>query len=102
MIDNIAIKGKWLTVPFTLQNQILEQLHINMGIKKTRLLVMESVYLVNMNTDIENPVKQFTTCLQYQQTQPHEKTIACELLCKPLEVVSADISWLKIKYFCAL
>ena len=39
---------------FILQNQILEQLHNNiMGIGKTRLLVRESVYWVNANTDIK-------------------------------------------------
>ena len=36
MIDNIALKGNQIIIPFTLQNQILEQLQSNhMGTEKT-------------------------------------------------------------------
>ena len=44
-----------------------------------------------MNADIENTMKQCATCLDYQQTQPYEKMIPHELLCKPWEVADADI-----------
>ena len=67
MIDGIVMKGKWIIMPFVLQNQIPEQLHgSNMGIEKMRILVRESVYWVNMNTDIRITVRQCTTCLEYQ------------------------------------
>ena len=50
--------------------QILKQLHSNhMGIEKTRLLVYKSVYWVNMNADIENAVKQYSTCIECMNTQ---------------------------------
>ena len=35
-------------------------------------------------------MKQCATCLEYQQTLPHEKTIPYEVLHKPWGVVSAD------------
>ena len=54
MIDGIGMKGKEIITPFISQNQILEQLHNHIGIENTRLLVKESVYLVNLNTDIKN------------------------------------------------
>ena len=62
------------------------------------LLACESVYWVNMNADIKNTMKQCTTCLDYQQTQPHEKTTSYNILCKPWEVAGADISSVKKQY----
>ena len=44
-----------------------------------------------MNVDIENTVKQCATCLGYQQTQPHKKTVLQELFYKPWEVVGDNI-----------
>ena len=47
-----------------------------MGIeKKTKLLVSESVYWVNINTDIEKNRRSCNTCLEFQQMQPKEKII---------------------------
>ena len=40
-----------------------------------RLTVHASVYWVDINTNIKNTVKQCAICMEYQQTQPHEKTI---------------------------
>ena len=62
----------------------------------------ESVYWVNMNEDINNTVKQCGTCLEYQQTQPHKKTVPYEILCKPWEKFGADFFLLNIAHFCAL
>ena len=91
-IDGILLKGKRIIIPFQLQKQILKQLHINhMGIEKVRLLAHESVDWVNMNVNIQNTMKQCATCLDYWQTQLHEKTIPYELSCKPREVVGANI-----------
>ena len=71
MIDNIAIKGKGIIIPFQLQKQILQGLHSShMGIEKIRLLVCGSVYWLNMDKDIENTVKQWATCKDYQNMQP--------------------------------
>ena len=62
------------------RGQILEQPHSNcMGIEKMTLLTQESVYWVNMNADINNTITQCATCLEYQQTQPHEKVIPHEV-----------------------
>ena len=90
--DGIDMKGRRMIITFLLQRQIQQQLHSNhMGIKKMRLLVQELVYWVNMNADIEDTIKQCTTYLEYQQTQPHEKTIPHKVPCRPWEMVGADI-----------
>ena len=73
MTDGIAMKVKRKVIPFQLQKQIPQQLHSNqMGIRKMRLLVCESVHWVNMNIDIKNTVGQCAIHLDYQQTKPHE------------------------------
>ena len=71
-----------------------------MAIEKTRHLMRESVYLVNMNTGIENTIKWCDTCLEHQQTQPHKEIIPYEVPCKPWEVVGAGIFF--VKYYTVL
>ena len=62
-----------------------------MGIKKTKLLMHESVFWVNINNDIENHVKNCSMCLEFQQTQPKEKNIHYDILLRPWEVLGADV-----------
>ena len=62
-----------------------------MGIEKVRLLVCQSVYWLSMNADLDNTVRHCATCLGYQLTQPHEKTMPHELPSKPWKIVGADI-----------
>ena len=60
------------------------------------------MYRMNMNSGIENTIKQCATYLEYQQTQPHKKTISYEVPYKSLEVVGTDILSVKNKTLCAL
>ena len=56
-----------IIIPVTLQDKTPEQLHlIHMGIEKTRLPASESIYWINMNSDIEEMVKYCSTCLGFQ------------------------------------
>ena len=88
MIDGMDVKGKSVIIPSQLQMQILRQLQRNhMGIEKTRLLVHESVYWVNMNADIENAVKQCSTHLEYQNMELQVKLTSKNIPAKPWEVV---------------
>ena len=53
-----------------LQKQALEQIHTNQkGIKKMRLLACNSIYLINMNANIKNAIKNCLKCIDFQQTQ---------------------------------
>ena len=61
----------------------------------------ELVNWVNINSDIENHVKTCITCLEFQQTQPKEKIIHCEILLRPWEVLGVDTFQLNNKnYLC--
>ena len=84
VIDGIVMKGKHIIIPKVLKQQALDQpLVIHMGIEKTELLACESIYWVNINNDIENYVKNCSTCLDFQQKQPKEKTIHHDIPMRP-------------------
>ena len=62
----------------------------HMGIEKTRLLTQKSTYWINMNADREHTVKNCPTCLDFQETQPKDKTILHEKPGKPWESIRAN------------
>ena len=91
VIDGVVMKGRCIIIPAELKQQVLNQLHLNhMGIEKTKLLTCESVYWVNINTDIEKHTK-IVTHLEVQQTQPKEKIVHHDIPLRPWEVLGADI-----------
>ena len=102
VIDGVVMKGRHINIPERQKQQVLDQLHVNhMGIEKTKLLACESVYWVNINNDIENHVKNCSMCLEFQQTQPKEKTINHNIPLRPWEVIGADVFQLNSKnYLC--
>ena len=75
VIDGIMLKGMCIIIPNSLRQQVLNQLHINhMGIVKMKLLAHKCVYWHSINADIEKYIKQWPTCLEFQQMQPREKS----------------------------
>ena len=87
-----AMKCKRMIIVFLLQRQILEQLHSShMGIKKTGLLMTESVYCIHISVNIEQTVKQCTKCLEFQCTKTHETALHYEIPTIPWKVADADI-----------
>ena len=70
VIDGKIMKGRQIIITMALKQQVLDQLYTNhMGIRKIKLLAHESIYWVDINTDIEKH-KKTVTCLQFQQMQP--------------------------------
>ena len=63
----------------------------------------ESVYWVNINNDIEKHVKNCSMCLEFQQTQPKEKTTHHDILLRPWEALGVDVFQLSNKnYLCII
>ena len=86
------LKGRHIVIPTSLKQQVLDQLHANhMSIEKMKLLACKSVYLYNINADIEEYIKNCTTCLEFQQTQPKEKIIHHNIPLRPWEVIGVDV-----------
>ena len=53
IIDSIAMKNNLIIIPFSLQKQIIDQLHRNyIGIEMMWLLARESVYWIKFESDI--------------------------------------------------
>ena len=104
VIDGVVMKGRCIIIPVVLKQQVLDQLHLNhMGIKKTKLLTCESVYWVDINTDIDKHIKSCNTCLEFQQMQSKEKIVHHNILLRPWEVLGADVFHFNNKnYLCII
>ena len=104
VIDVIILKGRSIIMPNSLRQQVLNQLHTNhIGIEKTKLLACKSVYWSNINADIKKYIKQCAKCLEFQQTQPKEKSIHHDIPLRPWEVVGADVLHFNNKnYLCVV
>ena len=58
VIDGIILKGMCVVIPQAFKKQALDQLHLNhTGKENTKLLACESIYLININDDIEKYIK---------------------------------------------
>ena len=97
------MKGRCRIIPQELRQQVLDQLHLNhIGIENTKLLAHKLVYWVNIDSDIENHVKNCNICLEFQQTQPKAKIIHHDILLRPWEVLGVDTFQLINKIICVL
>ena len=101
VIDGITMKGRCVIIPEMLKSQALEQLHINhMGIEKTKLPACESIYMVNINDDIKHFIKNCTTCLTFQKTQPKDKMVQHDIIPVRLwDIIGVDMFTLNNKHY---
>ena len=73
-IDGIAIKGRRIILPTLLQDKEINHLYINyMAIQKARMLAHKSIYLINMNSDIEAVMKNAPHVLIMRPHDPRKK-----------------------------
>ena len=62
-----------------------------MATERRRLLVRHSIYWDHINVDIENAIKNSSSCLEFKATQPKDKLIPRDIPGKLWETVYADI-----------
>ena len=68
VIDEVVMKGRQIIILIALKQQLLDQLHTNhIGIIKTKLLTCESIYWVDINTDIKKHIKTVTYVLNFSR-----------------------------------
>ena len=104
VIDGIIPKGRYIIIPNSLRQLVLNQLHTNhMGIEKMKLLAHKCVYWHSINADIKKYIEQCAICLEFQQMQPKEKIIHHDIPLRPWEVVGADIfHFYNVNYLCVV
>ena len=71
VIDGVIMKGRCIVIPEVLQQQVLDQLHINhMGIEKTKLLACQSIYWAKINRNIDQYIENCTISTDAAQNIP--------------------------------
>ena len=99
VIDGIAKKRRRIIILAFLQKKALDQLDVNhMGTEKTRLPAQESIYLINMNADIDNAIK-IVPYINFQATQPKIQHCHMRYQKRPWESVTADIFSINNKHY---
>ncbi|XP_062574225.1 uncharacterized protein K02A2.6-like [Saccostrea cucullata] len=91
-IDGILYKSHKLVVPKSMQNEMLEKLHIgHQGIVKTKNRARDILFWNGMGRDIENLVSACATCAKYQVANPKEPMIPSELPSRPWSKIGMDL-----------
>ena len=103
VIDRVVMKCRCIIIPAELKQKVLDISISITWLSKLKLFTCESVYWININTDIENHIKSCNTCLEFQQTEPKEKIIHHNIPLRPWEVLGVDIFHLNNKnYLCII
>ena len=85
------MKGRKVIIPISLQKRAPDQLHGNhTGIEITRLLAHVSICLLNINSDIENAIKNCIIHLDFVSIQAKGKTLSYEISGRAWECVGID------------
>jgi transposase InsO family protein len=93
--DGIIMKGECVIISAVMQKYILTKLHeSHQGIEKTKLRARTCVFWNNFNADIENLIKQCSTCQQSQKAQRPEPLNQYEIPTRPWQVVGTDLFYL--------
>ena len=91
VIDGIMMKGR-RGMPTLLWKRALDQLHVYyVSMEKMRLCTCESMYWININTDIENAIKIAPYCSIFYATQTKDKLLSREIPGRLWECVRPDI-----------
>ena len=76
MIDGVGMKDKKIIILAYLQSQAVKQLYSNcMDVKQAKLIAQESSYWLRMNADIENKMKDYSICPDFNLTHPKDKIV---------------------------
>ena len=92
VLDGIAIKGRIIIIPTSLQKNTLDQFYINhIGIENMRLLTCKSIYWISPNADIEDTIKNFPLYLNFQAIQSKDRNLSQEISEKLWKSLGTDI-----------
>ena len=90
--DGVIFKGKQIIIPDVMRSDIVHQLDAaHLGIEKTRLLMLESVYWPNIYKDIETMVKCCAVCQESQAEHRQQHLLAHVVPSTPWTKVASDM-----------
>lgn len=99
-IIGILYKSHKLIVPKSMQNEILEKLHIGQqGIVKTKIRARDILFWNGMGKDIKNLVSACATCAKYQANNPKELLIPSKLPSRPWSEIGMDMLEFRVNHF---
>ena len=89
-----------IIIPASLQKRTLDQFHVSqVGIEKTMWLVCESIYWINLNSDIENAIKISHVDIDFLETQPKDKVLSQKIPGRLSESVRAGMFSINNKHY---
>ena len=91
VIDNVLLKGDRIIIPQTMQQSVLQKLHMgHLGIEKIRRLARSAVFWPRINQDIDEVSKTCETCQKYQNQQTSEPLKPHEIPVHPWQHIAGD------------
>ena len=92
IINGIVFKGERLVISEVMRKKVLDQLYqAQMGIEKTKRRARATIFWPQINHQIENMVKKYSTCKQNQKKQQHKPMKASDVPQYPFQMVGSDL-----------
>jgi len=91
-IDGIILKGNRVVIPRALRRDILQQLHVShLGMEKSKQRARSSVYWPNMNSAIEDLIRNCEACGKFSRNNQKEPLISTPIPQYPWEYLGIDL-----------
>ena len=92
ILDGIIYKGSHIVIPPSLRVDMLKLIHkSHLGMTKCKQRGREVMYWPTMNSDIENLIRDCSTCAEYQNQQIHEPLRPTSTPDLPYSMVGSDL-----------
>ena len=100
IIDGIVFKSQKIIIPKALRSEMLGRIHTgHMGVQKCKEHARDVLFWPGMCKEIENMVKQCTTCQEYRTAQPKEPPLPHDIQERPWQMVATDLFvWSNVNY----
>ena len=100
VIDGIVFKSRKIIIPKALRSEMLGRVHTgHMGVQKCKERARDVLFWPGMCKEIENMVKQCTTCQEYRTAQQKEPLLPHDIPERPWQMVATDLFvWNNVNY----
>ncbi|KAB0790533.1 hypothetical protein PPYR_15066 [Photinus pyralis] len=100
VINDLLFRNETVVVPKSLRSKMLKLIHCShFGIEKCKLRAKSVLFWPHMFKEIEDVVKNCSSCLKYQRKHGHEKLLLRDIPNRPWEIVGVDLFYFQNKTF---